>query len=172
MGDPFSVGGGAVGFIALGLSVCKGLLSYAKECKGSDAEVETLTRETENLRATLKTLDITMDEAKKLEALPFSEQTKSAQIAVEASKKAVEDLGSALDHAKPRPRPSSSAGSSVKATWNRASYPLKQRPGIMDLLQKVKRVQAHLQTALDSLNMLVISVGLAPDKADRTVQCN
>lgn len=56
MADPLSIAGGAVGFVSLGLTSCKSIISFYETYKDQDEETNGLVRKSEELRIVLEAL--------------------------------------------------------------------------------------------------------------------
>ncbi len=53
MTDPLSIGGSAVGIVALGITVCQGLFHYYSSCRDRSADVKALVSSLDGLIRTL-----------------------------------------------------------------------------------------------------------------------
>lgn len=148
MADPFSVTGSAVGVVALGLEVCKGLVWYIGHVKGEKNEISQITERLDKLADVLENLSI----LGKLEPTPGSAIDPSTIITstgILACSNALDGIRKNLQRSN-NARQAQGFRDSVRYWESRLSYPFR-REDLLFLKQMVEGVQQNLHTALLSL---------------------
>jgi hypothetical protein len=150
MADPFSIAGSAVGVVALGLEVCKGLVSYIGQVKDEKQEVSQIADRLEQLADILEKLKITLNELE-----PTAD---GSTLLPNAGLLA---CSSALNNIRLKLQPSISGSQtqgvrqSVRYWKSKLAYPFR-RVDLLFLKQIVEDVQQNLHTALIALLLYVL----------------
>jgi hypothetical protein len=149
MTDPFSIGGSAVGVVALGLTVCRGLFQYYSACRDSSADLKALVSSLDGLICTLEMFKSTIndqqfDSKARADIAPFIADCGDA----------VTNLERELD--KVKKEPPIAPGSRLKAKLGNASkalrYPFREST-LKELQGFVGEVRENLSLAANSVNL-------------------
>jgi hypothetical protein len=150
MADPFSVAGSAVGIVALGLEVCKGLVWYIGHVKDEKQEVSQIADRLDKLADILEKLKTALDE---LESTADG-STLLSNAGLLACSSALSNIRSKLQ---PPVRGAQTQGfrQSVRYWKSKLAYPFR-REDLLFLKQMVEDVQQNLHTALLALLLYVL----------------
>ena len=150
MADPFSVAGSAVGVVALGLEVCKGLAWYIGHVKDEKQEVSQIADRLDRLADILEKLRTILDELE-----PTADRSTFLPNA------GLLACSSALNNIRLKLQPSIGGAQtqgvrqSVRYWKSRLAYPFR-RDDLLFLKQMVEDVQQNLHTALLALLLYVL----------------
>ena len=150
MADPFSVAGSAVGVVALGLEVCKGLVWYIGHVKDEKQEVSQIADRLDQLADMLEKLKTTLDELEP-----------TADGSTLLSNAGLLACSSALSNIRLKLQPSIGGAQtqgfrrSVRYWKSKLAYPFR-RDDLLFLKQMVEDVQQNLHTALLALILYVL----------------
>ncbi|KAK0654290.1 hypothetical protein DIS24_g5336 [Lasiodiplodia hormozganensis] len=147
MADPLSIASGAVGFVTLGLTACKSIVSFYETYKDQDEETNSLVRKSEELRVVLKSIEWHLPQ------LQHSHQKLAESIAV-----SIEELVKSLNSLDPavaknhKAKDSKDFKEKLRTVFSRAAYPLR-RETILDINRRVNDCKENLLFALAAAKM-------------------
>lgn len=152
MADPYSISGGVVGVVSLGLTVSQGLIAYYGPWKSYDDEISGFTTRLEGLQHSLQVLHEFISPEQELD-LPSDQYKKIVSLQLKSCEDACQKLEGMLDKCK-----STDTSPFVrKHDWlrlKRASYPFKKET-LVTLSQYVSGLQDNLNLSLQLLNGFV-----------------
>ena len=142
--------GTAIGAVALGLEVCKGLTKYCRAVKSRNKDIEHITLQIKTLESTFQALDSTLPRAAMLQS---SDQTAvaSAIMCVASCEENVKELKAFLDSISDTPGASGIQGS-FKDVGRKLAFGFRQED-VSLLLQKIQGLATTAGNALQTLNM-------------------
>jgi ABC-type transporter Mla subunit MlaD len=141
MSDPFSVAGGAVGVISLGLQVCSKIVSYTQAVRGQTDDIRNLASKAENIRSSLKQLRELIEETRD-DSPDFADHLEAQAFGLKAN---VEKLHARVEEYKPFA--TETLQDKAKSTLKKVIYPLKKE-ALFDIGGCLDGMQATLRTAL------------------------
>ncbi|CAL5868713.1 uncharacterized protein PFLUO_LOCUS2940 [Penicillium psychrofluorescens] len=142
MADPFSVAGGAVGIISLGIQLSKEIASYTAAWRDYDEDIQILGIKAEELQTPFKRLRELVEDTRLTDpesASDLNEKASSLQRQIEKVKKN-------LDQYKPV-FPDRSIGK-LRNKLKKAAYPITTRDALRDMKSDMDGMQSTIQTAL------------------------
>ncbi|KAF2791790.1 hypothetical protein K505DRAFT_248099 [Melanomma pulvis-pyrius CBS 109.77] len=149
MADPFSVTGSAVGVVALGLEVCKGLAWYIGNVKGEKSEVSQISERLDKLADILENLTNILGKLKPVPGSVIDPSTILTSTDILACSNALDNIREKLQSSN-NARQNQCFRDSVRYWKSRLSYPFR-REDLIFLKKMVESVQQNLHTALLSL---------------------
>lgn len=142
MADPFSVAGGAVGVISLGIQLCKEIVSYTAAWRDYDGDIQLLGIKAEELQTPLRRLRELVEDTRLTDpeiASDLNERASNLQ-------RQIEQVKEILDRYKPV-----FSGSSIGKLRNKlkkAAYPIIKRDFLRDMKSDMDGMQSVIQTTL------------------------
>ena len=142
--------GTAIGAVALGLEVCKGLAKYCRAVKSRNKDIEHITLQIKTLESTFQALDSTLPRAAMLQS---SDQTAvaSAITCVASCEEKVKELKAFLDSISDTPGASGIKGN-IKNVGRKLAFGFRQED-VPLLLQKIQGLTTTAGNTLQTLNL-------------------
>lgn len=146
MSDPVSLAGTAVGIVSLGLSVCKGLVSYYSQVRDCPKETKNMLQKIEGLKDVLEVLE---------DVFRSHDDLKTETPAVKTAKQNILACTNGLEELKDiTEKCEATSAKSGRDLINRMSYPFR-RDTIKAILEHVDSLQSNLDTSIDVLHLQV-----------------
>ncbi|KAE8135975.1 hypothetical protein BDV38DRAFT_284450 [Aspergillus pseudotamarii] len=146
MSDPFSIAGGAVGIISLGIQLCKEIISYAAAWRGHDDDIQAVGMKAEELQTALKALHEIVEGVRLTDpavARDLNQKAISLQCQIEKVKRHIDQYRPAL--------PDSSI-SKFRNKLKKAAYPITARDALCSMKADMDSMQSTIQTVLAIFN--------------------
>ncbi|KAK4224314.1 ankyrin repeat-containing domain protein [Podospora fimiseda] len=139
MSDPLSVASGVAGFLSLGLTVCKGLISYYESWKDADSEIKTTLDSIQDLDRILSLLESTLmknDKVNEKARLQTFQTLASCSRGIVTLEKKLQKI----------------QGHNSGSQWQRTLYPFKKST-LAKLQEIVDDLRGNLQLAVEVLGI-------------------
>lgn len=149
MADPLSIAGGAVGFVSLGLTACKSIISFYETYKDQDEETNGLVRKSEELRIVLEALKGHLPQLEH----SHPELVKSITTSIDFFVKSLDSLDPAVAKCR-KSKDSGDVIERLRTSLSRAAYPFR-RDTILNLNRRVNDCRDSLSFALTTLGLYV-----------------